>query len=67
MDIENKYELQTHQGMDSRNMQKVNFSGKYSIGRTPYSVQNIVIDDIRTCNVNKVNMYMILVMRSIYF
>ena len=38
MDIDNKNELQTHQGMDSRHMQKVNCSDKKSIGRTLYSV-----------------------------
>ena len=37
MDINNKNELQTHQGMDSRHMQKVNCSDK-NIGRTLYSV-----------------------------
>ena len=38
MDINNKNELQTHQGTDSRHMQKVNCSDKKSIGRTLYSV-----------------------------
>ena len=38
MDIDNKNELQTHQGMDSRHMQKVNCSDKKGIGRTLYSV-----------------------------
>ena len=38
LDINNKNELQTHQGMDSRHIQKVNYSGKNSIGRTLYSV-----------------------------
>ena len=37
MDINNKNELQTPQGMDSRHMQKVKFSDKNSIGRTLYS------------------------------
>ena len=65
MDINNKNELQTHQGIDSRHMKKVNFSDKNSIGRTLYNIVNIVIDDKCTCYVNKVYMYMILVM-SIY-
>ena len=38
MDINNKNELQKHQGMDSRHMQKVYFSDKNNIGRTLYSV-----------------------------
>ena len=65
MDIKNKNELQTSQGMDSRHMQKVNCSDKKNIGRTLYSISiNIVIDD-RLRDVNKVYMYMILVV-SIY-
>ena len=38
MDINNKNELQTHQGMDSRHMQKVDCSDKKNIGRILYSV-----------------------------
>ena len=53
-------ELQTHQGMDSRHMQKVNSSDQNSI-----LIINMVIDDSLTCNVNKVYVYMILLM-SIY-
>ena len=33
MDINNKNELQTHQGMDLKHMQNVNSSDKNSIGR----------------------------------
>ena len=57
-DINNKNELQTHQGMDSRHMQKVNSSDKNGI---ILSI-NIVFDDRLTCNVNKVYIYMLLVM-----
>ena len=65
MDIKNKNELQTNQDMDSRHMQKSTILTK-NIGRTLYSISiNIVIDDRLTCNVNKVYMYMILVV-SIY-
>ena len=60
MYINNKNELQTHQGMDSRHMQKVNCSGKKYWEKTLLSI-NIVIDDSLTCNVNKVCKYMILV------
>ena len=60
MYINNKTELQTHQGMDSRHMQKVNSSGKKYWENTLLSI-NIVIDDILTCNFNKVYKYMILV------
>ena len=65
MDINKKNELQTHQGMDLKHMQKqkVSSSDKNSIGR-PLSIK-IVIDDRLSCTVNKVYMYMILVM-SIY-
>ena len=38
MAINNKNELQAHQGMDWRHMQKVNSSDKNSFGRTLYSV-----------------------------
>ena len=64
IDINNKNELQTHQGMDSRHMQKVNCSDKKYLENTLLSI-NIVIDDRLRCNVNKVYMYMILVV-SIY-
>ena len=61
MDISNKNELQTHQGMDSRHMQKVNCSDKNVLQEhsTPY--KKTVINDRLTCNVNKVYMYMTLV------
>ena len=62
MIINNKNELQTHQGMDSRYMQKVNCLDKKVLGE--HSI-NIVIDDKVTCNFNKIYMYMILVV-SIY-
>ena len=49
MDINNKNELQTHQGMYLRHMQKVNCSDKKVFGE--HSTQyNIVIDDSLTCN-----------------
>ena len=64
MDINNKNELQTRQGMDPRHMQKVNCSDKKYWENTLLSI-NIVIDDSLTCNVNKVYMYMIW-MVSIY-
>ena len=64
MDFNNENDLKTHQGMDSRHMQKVNFSDKKYWENTLLST-NIVIDDRHTCNVNKVYMYMILVV-SIY-
>ena len=35
MDINNKNELQTYQGMDSRHMQKVNCSDKKVLGERP--------------------------------
>ena len=60
MDINNKNELQTNQGMISRNMQKINCSDKNVLGE-----RSTVIDDRLTCNVNKVYMYMLLVV-SIY-
>ena len=60
MDINNKNELQTHQCMDSRHMQKVNCSDKKCWENTLLSII-IVIDDRLICNVNKVYMYMILV------
>ena len=64
MDMKTENELQKHQGMDSRHMQKVNCSDKKYKDNTLLSI-NIVIDDIRACNVNKVYVYMILVV-SIY-
>ena len=38
MDINNKNELQTHQGIDSRHMQNINCSDKKVVGEhsTPY-------------------------------
>ena len=60
MDINDKNGLQTYQGMDSRHMQKVNCSDKKYLENTLLSI-NIVINDRLTCNVNKVYMYMILV------
>ena len=42
MDINDKNELQTHQGMDSRHLQKVNSSDKNSIWRTLYSVKTLL-------------------------
>ena len=44
MDINNKNELQTHKGMDSRHMQKVICSDK-NIGFNTLLSINIVIDD----------------------
>ena len=64
MDINNKNELQTYQGMDSRHMHKVNCSDKKYWKNTLLSI-NIVIDDRLTCDVNKVYMYMSLIV-SIY-
>ena len=64
MDLNNKNELQTHQCMDSRHMQKSTVLTKKYWENTLLSI-NIVIDDRLTCNVNKVYMYMILVV-SIY-
>ena len=61
MDINN--ELETHQGMDSRYMQKVNCSDKKYWENTLLSI-NIVFDDRFTCNVCQVYMYMILVVSS---
>ena len=55
MDINKKNELQTHQGMDSRHVQKVNCSDKKYWESTLLSI-NIVIDDRFKCNVNKVYM-----------
>ena len=46
-------------------MQKVNSSGKKYWENTLLSI-NIVIDDILTCNVNKVYKYMILVVTGKY-
>ena len=63
MDINNKNELQTHQGMDSRHMQKVNCSDKKYWENTLLSI-NIVIDDRLACNINKAYMYMILVVST---
>ena len=64
MNTNNKNELQTRQGMDSRHMQKVNCSDKKYWENTQLHI-NIVINDRLTCNVYKLNMYMIL-MVSIY-
>ena len=64
MDINNKNESQTHQDMYLRHMQKVNCSDKKYWESTQLHI-NIVITDTLTCNVNKENMYMILVV-SIY-
>ena len=61
MDINNKNKLLTHQGIDSRHMQKVNCSAEKRLEKTLLSI-NIVVDDRLTC---KVYMYMILVV-SIY-
>ena len=47
-------------------MKKVNCSDKKVWENTLLSI-NIVIDDSRTCNVNKIYMYMILVKVSMYF
>ena len=57
MDMNNKNELQTYQGMDSRHKQKVNCSDKKVMGENLNSI-NIVIDVVLTCHVNKVYMYM---------
>ena len=64
MEINNKKELQTHQGMDSRHIQKSTVLTKTDWENTQFRT-NIVIDDRLTCNVNKVYIYMILVV-SIY-
>ena len=64
MDMNTENELHRHQGIDSRHMQKVNCSDKKYKENTLLSI-NIVINDMRACNVNKVYMYMILVV-SIY-
>ena len=64
MDINNKNELQTHEGMDSRHMQKFNCSDKKYWESTLLRI-HIVIDDRLTCKVNKLYMYTILVV-SIY-
>ena len=61
MDINNRNELQIHQGMDSRHVQKVSFSDKKKYWENTLLSINIVIDDRPTCNVNKVYIYMILV------
>ena len=63
MDIKNKNELQTHQGMDSRHMQKVNRSDKKYCENTLLSI-NIVINDTITCNFNKVYIYMTFVVST---
>ena len=42
MDIKHNNELHTHQGMDSRHMQKLNCSDKISIGRTLCSVSTLL-------------------------
>ena len=60
MDINNTNELQTHQGMDSRHMQKSTVLTKKYWENTPLRIK-IVTDDRLTCNVNQVCMYMILV------
>ena len=54
-DIYNKNELQAHQGMYSRHMQKANCSDKKYWENTLLSI-NIVTDDRLACNVNKVYM-----------
>ena len=59
-------ELQTHQGMDSRHMQKVNCFDKKYWENTLLSL-NIVIDDWLTGNVNQVYMYMIFVVNIYAF
>ena len=66
MGIDNKNELQTHQGMDLRYMQKSTLLTKLVLGDILLSIK-IGIDDKLTCNVNKVYMYMILVMRIYAF
>ena len=58
--------MQTHQGMDSRHMQKVNCSVKKYWENTLLSI-NIVINVRRTCNVNKVYKYVILVVSIFAF
>ena len=59
MDINNKNELQTYQGMDSRHMQKISFSDKKYWENTKLHIK-IVIKGGLTCNVNKVFTYLIL-------
>ena len=67
MDIYNKNELQTHQGMDSKHMQKVNCSDKKRYWENTLLSINIVIGDSLTCNVKKLYMYMILVVSRYVF
>ena len=62
MDINNTNELQTYQGKKSRHMQYVQTKKYWE--NTLLRI-NIVIDDILTCNVNQVYMYMSL-MVNIY-
>ena len=64
MDIINKKELQTHQGMNSSICKKSTVLTKKYWENILLSIK-IVIDDKLTCNVNQVYMYMILVV-SIY-
>ena len=64
MDVNNKNELQTDQGRDSRHMQKVNYSDQKYWENALFRI-NIVIDDRLTCSVHKVYMHMNLVV-SIY-
>ena len=61
MDINNKNELQTHQGMDSRHLQKVNCSDKKVLGEHSIRYKHCYDDRLTY----KVYMYMILVV-SIY-
>ena len=61
MDINNKNELHTHQGMDLRQMQK----GKLNMKKNTLLRINSVINDRLTCNVNKV--YLILRSASMHF
>ena len=64
MDINNTNELQTYQGKKSRHMQYV-LTKKY--WENTLLRINIVIDDILTCNVNQVYMYMSLVVNVYAF
>ena len=64
MGINNTNDLQTHQGLDSKHMQKSTVLTKNYWANTLLHI-NIVICDRLTCNVNQVYMYIILV-ESIY-
>ena len=55
--INNRNEMQTHQGMDSRHLKKSTVLTKKYWENTLLSI-NFVIDDRLTINVNKVYMYM---------